>query len=281
MKKPNLNIIVLFFLFAVFVSNAQVGINTTTPNAQLEIKSSNQANPTNSDGLIIPKIDTFPSTNPTSAQQGMMVYLTTTNGLNSPGFYYWDNTAIPSPKWVAIGSGSSSSSSFTHYIGELYGGGIVVAVWKESGVEKGLIASLKNMSITTAFPYNIPWTTVAKQSTAIGSGARSLVDGLANSNAIVAQNGNAANTAATVCKAWTDGGFNDWYLPAIWELDQIYNNAFIINTVLGAADGIATETYWSSTEIDGSLVWMKYFYQGYSNNISKGNGLYVRAVRRF
>lgn len=207
----------------------------------------------------------------------MMVYLTTTSGVNLPGFYYWDGAG-----WKSVGGTGGGSGSFTHYIGELYGGGIVVAVWKEAGVEKGLIASLKNMSITSAFPYNIPWTApFALQSTAIGSGARSLVDGLANSNAIVAQNGNAANTAATLCKAWTDGGFNDWYLPAIWELDQIYNNAFIINTVLGAADGIATETYWSSTEIDGSLVWMKYFYQGYSNNISKGNGLYVRAVRRF
>ncbi len=271
-------ILLILLFFVALVSNAQVGINTTSPNAQLEIKSSDQANPTITDGLIIPKIDVFPSTNPTAAQQGMMVYLTTTVGVNLPGFYYWDGAS-----WKSVGgTGGGSGSAFTHYIGELYGGGIVVAVWKESGVEKGLIASLKNMSITSAFPYNIPWTTVALQSTAVPSfGARSLVDGQANSNAIVAQNGNAANTAATVCKAWTDGGFNDWYLPAIWELDQIYNNAFIINTILGAADGIATETYWSSTEIDGSLVWMKYFYQGYSNNISKGNGLYVRAVRRF
>lgn len=39
---------ILFILlsFVVLMSNAQVGINTTTPNAQLEIKSSDQANPT-------------------------------------------------------------------------------------------------------------------------------------------------------------------------------------------------------------------------------------------
>ncbi len=73
---------------------AQVGVNTTTPNAQLEIKSSNEAAPANTDGLIIPKVNTFPATNPTAAQQGMMVYLTTASGTNAPGFYYWDNTTI-------------------------------------------------------------------------------------------------------------------------------------------------------------------------------------------
>lgn len=41
-------------------SFAQVGINTTTPEAQLDIKSSNQTLPTNKDGLLIPKIDAFP-----------------------------------------------------------------------------------------------------------------------------------------------------------------------------------------------------------------------------
>lgn len=80
-----------FLSFANY-SIAQVGINTTTPNAQLEIKSSNQASPSNTDGILIPKIDAFPATNPTVAQNGMMVYLTQIVGVNQPGFYYWNNT---------------------------------------------------------------------------------------------------------------------------------------------------------------------------------------------
>ncbi|NHM06723.1 hypothetical protein G4D82_05790 [Flavobacterium sp. CYK-4] len=94
----------LQLLFIVcFIAQAmsgQVGINTTTPNAQLEIKSSNQATPANTDGVIIPKIDAFPATNPTAAQQGMMVYLTTTSAGKSPGFYYWNN---PTTTWLALG----------------------------------------------------------------------------------------------------------------------------------------------------------------------------------
>ena len=100
---------------------AQVGINTTNPEAQLDIKSSNQATPNNKDGLLIPKIDIFPVTNPTLAQQGMLVYLTTTVGTNTPGFYYWNNSPAG---WIGISgssgwglTGNSGTNSTTNFIG--------------------------------------------------------------------------------------------------------------------------------------------------------------------
>lgn len=90
----------LLFFLGIKSIFAQVGINTTTPNAQLEIKSSDQTAPSNTDGILIPKVDVFPAINPTAVQQGMMVYLTTTSGTDLPGFYYWDNSGTPS--WKAI-----------------------------------------------------------------------------------------------------------------------------------------------------------------------------------
>ena len=88
---------------------AQVGINTTNPNAALDIEASNPTSPSTSDGLLIPRIEAFPSTNPTSAQNGMLVYLTATSNGNSPGFYYWENF---SGSWTSIGSGSSSGDAW-------------------------------------------------------------------------------------------------------------------------------------------------------------------------
>lgn len=82
------------------ISFAQVGINTTTPNAQLDIRATSATTPSNTDGLLIPKINVFPVTNPTAAQQGMLVYLTTAVGTKQPGFYYWDN---PTLSWIGIG----------------------------------------------------------------------------------------------------------------------------------------------------------------------------------
>jgi trimeric autotransporter adhesin len=96
--KKKLSILLLFFTYCF---HSQVGINTTIPNAQLEIAASNQATPTNTDGIIIPKIDAFPVTNPTASQQSMLVYLTTTSAGKQPGFYYWDNTTT---SWIGINS---------------------------------------------------------------------------------------------------------------------------------------------------------------------------------
>lgn len=101
---------VLLCLFFSTCLMAQVGINTTTPNAQLDIQSSNQVTPTNTDGLLIPKVDTFPATNPTAVQQGMLVYLTTTVGTNQPGFYYWNNPTI---SWIPIGNNNNNNWNLT------------------------------------------------------------------------------------------------------------------------------------------------------------------------
>lgn len=101
------------------IVRAQVGINTVTPNAQLEIKSTNAAVPTNLDGVIIPKVNVFAS-GMTAAQQGMLVYLTTTVSGNLPGFYYWDNT---SSTWISFGNKQqwnltgNSGTDASNYIG--------------------------------------------------------------------------------------------------------------------------------------------------------------------
>ncbi len=113
---------ILANLFFIQSGYSQVGINTTTPNAQLDVKSGNQATPSNTDGILIPRIDAFPLTNPTAAQQGMMVYLTTVSAGKQPGFYYWDNTGLP--QWKGVGSnagwgltGNSGTNPAANFIG--------------------------------------------------------------------------------------------------------------------------------------------------------------------
>ncbi|MGV3695723.1 beta strand repeat-containing protein [Flavobacterium sp.] len=114
-------LLILMLMGIPFYGVSQVGINTTNPSAQLDIKSSNQATPSNTDGILIPKIDAFPVTNPTAAQQGMMVYLTTLSLGKQPGFYYWDN---PTLSWIGIAGskgwdllGNSGTNPATNFIG--------------------------------------------------------------------------------------------------------------------------------------------------------------------
>jgi hypothetical protein len=173
-----------------------------------------------------------------------------------------------------------NSEGFTHYVGELFGGGIVVSVWKTAGVEHGLIASLTNLSL------GIQWTTPAFQDVEIGPNAQSPTNGLANTNAIVAQAGAGTSYAAGLCKAYNAGGFNDWYLPAAWELNQCYNAALIVNEVLGNSNGfifLDSNTYYlSSTELSAFSAWNLGFpYVNTAFNFGKSNNNAVRAVRRF
>ena len=158
----------IFFLVTVNMAIAQVGINTTVPNAQLDIRSSNQATPSNTDGILIPKVDAFPATNPTAAQQGMLLYLTATVGTDLPGFYYWDNATTD---WIPIGNNnnwnlSGNTVSGTEFIGTTNNFPLKFRV---NNVSTGL---LDNQNDNYAFGENaLSQTSPGIQSIAIGTSA--------------------------------------------------------------------------------------------------------------
>lgn len=77
-------------------------------------------------------------------------------------------------------TGATGTGGSVHYIGELYGGGIVVAVWKVGGVETGLIASIEELT-----PFGEVWSDI--NSISIGIGTEKWYDGQTNTNAIIAQ----------------------------------------------------------------------------------------------
>jgi hypothetical protein len=137
----NFYFFILLYLATVSVS-AQVGINTTDPKAQLEIKSSSETTPTNTDGLLIPKVNAFPVTNPTIDQQGMLVYLKNASGTNLPGFYYWNFGTLA---WIPVGNNNSSgwningnagTNASTNFIGTTDN---VDVVFKRNNVRAGFL----------------------------------------------------------------------------------------------------------------------------------------------
>jgi len=165
-----------------------------------------------------------------------------------------------------------------HYVGELFGGGIVVSVWKVAGVEHGLIASLVELT-----PTYVAWSDVTN--TLIGAAAQSQINGQTNTTAIVAQS--TATSAADLCDVYTNaetgtGVFSDWYLPAVWELNECFKASLIVSYIL-LADGFRFDYYWSSTEGSATTA----YYVGFHTNIFASNALksnvagYVRAVRKF
>ena len=180
------------------ISFAQVGINTTTPNAQLDIRATSATAPSNTDGLLIPKVNIFPATNPTAAQQGMLLYLTTTSGSNAPGFYYWDN---PTTTWIGLGkdakawqlSGNTVNAA-TDFMGSTNNADVI---FKRNNVRAGRIG-IENTSfgvyalnpastgsLNTAYgTSSLHSNTTGSQNTAIGYYAFFSGDSFSNSTAL-------------------------------------------------------------------------------------------------
>ena len=190
---------------------------------------------------------------------------------------------------TVTGSGTTASpyvvNASGHYVGELFGGGIVFYVYNNGA--NGLIASLDDLDGGSG----VAWS--GNTSTLIGATAQSFYDGAANTTAMVTQDAT-ANKAGTLCDNYTGGSQTDWYLPAGWELNLLYNSAFYINTILendgdGTTNGLNPENvaptygrYWSSTEHTMYLAWLYSFYDGNSySNVNKSATYRVRAVRAF
>ena len=117
--KAILKSIIFFTLIYSGVSNAQVGIGTTTPQGALDITSVN-------DGLLVPRISLTATnvatvTTPTTSE---IVYNTNTSAVGpnqvTPGFYYW-NGAL----WVRLATGSSNAWNTTGNSGTTAGANFV------------------------------------------------------------------------------------------------------------------------------------------------------------
>lgn len=91
MRKVRFNIY-LFLVCSFFngvLAFSQSGVITKEPKANLHIEPSSVTNPTAQDGILVPRVQNFPATNPT--RLGQLIYLTGNATLNDE-FYYWDGT---------------------------------------------------------------------------------------------------------------------------------------------------------------------------------------------
>ncbi|MES2811282.1 MAG: hypothetical protein V4670_02325 [Bacteroidota bacterium] len=185
-------ILIVFFLSLKI--NAQVGIGTTTPEAQLDIKASNTATPLNTDGLLIPRVSAFPTINPTSAQRGILVFLTNTAGIKGPGFYYWESFLND---WVSLFDGNNTSNEWYDmgsYLTPADGINKNVAIGTPSGISKLHIYSTQD---------------------------RGIFNQMHNTNAT--QRYLFTNLATGTANGPTYGFYNDFQLDGIAELYGYYN----------------------------------------------------------
>jgi hypothetical protein len=166
-------------------------------------------------------------------------------------------------------------------IGDSYGGGIVAYILQSGdpgyveGATKGLIAATADQIIIMTD--TTPWALGAYWSSAVPGGTLTVLgSGSANTDNIIAQNGPGITYLAGLARAYTGGGYSDWYLPSKDELNKLYLNR-------AAIGGFVAWYYSSSSENGASSVWIQAFDTGTQNGgASKNNVTYlVRAVRSF
>ncbi|WP_194428404.1 Lcl domain-containing protein [Psychroflexus planctonicus] len=107
------------------------------------------------------------------------------------------------------------------------------------------------------------------QPSAIGNGPQNTQD--------IVDNCTGTNIAARLCNNYSFNGFDDWFLPARQELDQMYLNLHAQD--LGSFNSLST--YWSSTENNNISAQGVSFNTGNTINNNKLSSYRVRAVRRF
>lgn len=169
------------------------------------------------------------------------------------------------------GYGNQITLTTTFAIGLLYGGGMIFDV-DGSGIH-GLIAALSDQGTA------VPWAPGALFTTA--TNATSSTNGSANTTTIINVYGNTGTYAARMCRTYTGGGFNDWFLPSN---DQLFKLSGYQDIVGGFPTPcvLCTFNYWSSTENSNFKAWDQNFNYGSSfNNPQKNQLNYVRAVRAF
>jgi len=259
--KTKLLIIIGLFLITNY-AYSQVGIGNTAPKSILDIQASNQTTPANTDGLLIPRIDAFPATDPGADQDGMLVFYTP-----DIKFYYWDDA---NSSWIPI----TSNEGGNHYVGELYQGGIIFYIYENGS--HGLIASLDDLGS----PSGNDW---GKKTNF--TSAESWWDGATNTT--TAAPTSASNDAVKLCEDYSNDGYSDWHLPSITELKALEDAGYVLAKLLDT-DGDANTNYpnyegqyWSSTQTSKDDAYSFKFQNTHTEEKDKDSNYLVRAIRSF
>ena len=243
MKLNNLLVLALL-MFASLALTAQVGISTNNsnpdPSAMLDVKSNNK-------GMLPPRLTTEQMASIPLPAEGLMVYNTS---IHAPVFYDGTN-------WKR-----SDGVPFI-YIRQRYGGGIIFYI-DETG-EHGLIAAASDQASGT---WGCSFSSFFTDNE-IGTGK-------GNTTYILSECPE-EGIAARICDDLVLNGYDDWFLPSIDELHQLYLHKDVVG-------GFATfqAWYWSSSSFQDSYsAYFLSFTSGQQEEGSRNGPKKVRAVRTF
>ena len=155
-------------------------------------------------------------------------------------------------------------------IGDDFGGGKVAYIGSEFPVMGGMIchSDVGWDYDTTTRQWGCRGTTVGLDGTLLGTG-------YANTEAAVTHACNMeSDKAPRICWDTDTGGYTDWFLPSLNELNELYLNKSTL-------DGFAADWYWSSSESSSRFARFRSFTYGFQYLSFKSSAYKLRAVRGF
>lgn len=160
-------------------------------------------------------------------------------------------------------------------VGDFRDGGVVFWVDPTDDTH-GLVCALEDQSDGVQW-----WNGAADSTNAIGM---VLGAGESNTTAIITVQGAIEmDYAAGLARAYNGGGYTDWFLPSINELNEMYLERAVINTTALANGGgsFVLGEYWSSTEGHRNYALHLDFDTAFEGWSPKESTIRVRAIRSF
>lgn len=247
-------------------------VTTTAASTVLTTSATSGGNITNDGGGTVSSRGICYGTahNPTLAQNfvesgaGTGSFTANLAGLN-PGTVYYARAFATNSVGTAYGNEINFTTLPVLKLGQSYQGGLIF--YLDGTNLHGLIAASGDQSggvIWGCAGTSIP----ESEGLAVGTG-------LSNTNAILTVC-STAGIAAKICSDLVLGGYSDWYLPSMDELNLMYNNLKLMG--LGS---FAAASYWSSSEYSGTNSYFTSFANGTNGSALKSISNRVRAIRTF
>jgi hypothetical protein len=171
-------------------------------------------------------------------------------------------------------------------VGEPYQGGVVAHIFQpgQEGYVEGKTTGIIIAPVEEVFEsqWGCQGVAVGGTSTALGAGRTNTErvlafhDSLPNyyTNPTQCHPANNGSVAARVTLDFNLGGFNDWFMPSLEEMNYLYDNRDLIG-------GFSTVEYWSSCESNATNACVMSFITGEQLSKPKSELRRVRVIRFF
>ncbi len=187
-------------------------------------------------------------------------------------YNFWTGLSGEKSFTIPVYSTTLKEGNFCYKIGDTAFGGIIFYIDSTTSCpnQHGMVCALTDQVTTIEYPYSAyqTWSTIVD--TAIGKGKQ-------NTNTIQAGFGTStSNNVAAICKNYQGGGYTDWFLPSLNELQELYKHKDKVSS-------LSQNWYWTSNSfINPNFI--VYAYEVNFSNGTRSSGFIdanVRAVRNF